>query len=158
MRSVAEGDSSTIWAGWWNQYLVERFDTAGNRIQAFRRNPDWFPAWWTPEGSIDSPPAPILIALQQSGDTLWVLNRVADPEWQSAVEPAGRLFRITNEIRYFDTIIEAIDVRQNRLIASTRQPMKLTGVAGVNLVYGEDIDSRGNPVIPIWRLSIARPN
>jgi hypothetical protein len=36
--------------------------------------------------------------------------------------------------------------------------MKLTGFAGVNLVYGEYIDSRGNPVIPIWRLSIARPN
>lgn len=156
MRSVATGDSTTIWAGWWNQYLVERFDTAGNRIQAFRRNPDWFPAWWTPESSIDLPPHPILIALQQSGDTLWVLNRIADPEWQSAVEPAGRMFRITDEARYFDTVIEAIDIRQNRLIASTRQPIKLTGFAGVNLVYGEGIDSSGNPVVPIWKLSIAR--
>jgi hypothetical protein len=159
MREVGTADNGGLWSAWWNQYLIERWDTAGHMSRALKRSVEWFQTWWQPERDAETAPVPVITGVLQAGDTLWVLVRVADPRWRSAVEPAGHLYRVTHRNGYYDTVAEAIDLRARRVIASTRLPIALVGFINGRspLVYAQDVDQSGNPVIPVWELRIVRP-
>ena len=156
-RAMTSAEGDAVWTGWWNQYVLERWDTAGYLTQTLRRDVEWFQPWWTPTTDIEIPPQPVTQDLMQQGDTLWVLVLVADPNWRSAIKPDGRFFTVEDDNDYNDSVIEAIDLRNGQVRASTRFPRKLRGFAGPGLVYGQDIDPSGHIAIPLWDLNIPHP-
>jgi hypothetical protein len=158
-RTVAGAGGEAVWSGWLNQYVIERWDTSGRITRRLRRDVEWFEPWWSPETDIETPPQPVMRAVSQHGDTLWVLIVVPDRDWRSAVRPRpdGRFFIVDDINAYYDSVIEAIDLRGGKVIASTRIPRMLQGFAGRGLVYGHGTDAIGNPLVPIWELNIVHP-
>ena len=67
-------------------------------------------------GGLGGPPKPFIyaLALSESDSLLWVLASVADKEWRKA-DPYGDDFD-----QIYDDILEVIDLRTNRVIASQR--------------------------------------
>ena len=59
---------------------------------------------------------------KQVGDTLWVLAKVPGERWRSAVEPRGRLYRVTNREEYRNAVLEAVDLRRRVVISFRRMP------------------------------------
>lgn len=148
-----------VWSAWVSQYQLEEWDTAGRLRRILRRDVPWFPTWWRPGRTGESPPAPTTTGIQISGDTLWVLVLVPAPAWQSAVVARpGRHVSVSDYNVYQHTVIEALDVGTAEVLASTRVPRHFTGFVGPRLVAGVGIDPVGNPVIPVWELVISSTN
>lgn len=150
-------DRGAAWAAWINRYVIEGWDTAGRLTRTLRRDVEWFPTWWRARSDAETPPLPVTTAIQVQGDTLWVLVRVPDPDWRSAVRPEGKLYTVDDKNAYQDTMVEAIDLRTGELLASTRFPQVMDGFAGPGLVFGPASDALGNPVLPVWEVQIVHP-
>jgi hypothetical protein len=111
-------------------YLIELWTVDGKRVAAFRRAADWFPTTGSPRLGFtrSDPPTPqILSIVEDQNGILWLAIRVADRNWKSAVrwddrsvgEQALRPI-IEDRSRAFDVIIEAIDVREGKLLLQER--------------------------------------
>lgn len=151
--------ASGVWSAWINQYQLEEWNTEGRLRRILRRDVPWFPTWWRPGRTRESPPAPATTGIQIGGDTLWVLVLVPAPNWKSAlVVGRSRIPSVRDYNVYQHTVIEAIDIRTSEVLASTQVPRYITGFAGPRLVAGVGTDSDGNPVVPIWELEISTPN
>jgi hypothetical protein len=156
-RALAVGFGGSVWAAELNTYVLQRWDTAGRLLATIRREAEWFPTYWRYDVNATLPPPPSITALAQVGDTLWVMVKVADANWRTAVEstsPDGRFFRVRDQHGYRDTMLEAIDIRSRRIIVSSRVPQLLWGFLGAGLVYGPGEDAEGNPVVQVFRAHI----
>lgn len=156
-RAIAPSGANSIWSAWLNRYVIESWDYTQNQVaRTIRRNARWFPEWWRPEAGGTTPPVPHTLAMQQNGDTLWVLIAVPASAWRSAVviDPDGRRYRVEDRNAYLDTMIEAIELSTGSLLVSTRVAPALMGFAGPRIVYGEGYDRDDNPVIPVWEVHV----
>lgn len=153
MREVTSAGPVSVWSGWWNQYRVERWNSSQRVVEIIERQVEWFEPWWRLPRDESAAPVPILVGLQQVGDTLLVLTRIADRDWRLAAESAGGLSRVEDRDRVFDTMVEAIDLRKEGVIATARLPWMLFGFAGPGLVYGEAQVADGQILIPVWKLN-----
>ena len=84
-----------------------------------RREASWFPEQTRDDlahPGMGEPPQPFIyaLALSESDSRLWVAASVADEEWREADLYSGDLDN------YYDDILEVIDLRTNRVIASQR--------------------------------------
>lgn len=161
-RAVGPATSRSVWAGWLNQYALERWSVDGDLELVLTRSPTWFePYWELPPHNVETPPPPVFGAVRQVGNQLWVLIRVADPEFQDAIDDVsddGRYFSASNPNDYFDTIIEVIDLETREVVATRRVDPRLFGFAGPGLVYGPELDTDNNPYVSIWRVSPVLPD
>jgi hypothetical protein len=87
-----------------------------------------------------------------------VLVHVADANWRSglgdAKDPYGRTYRgIVDYNKYFDTVIEAIDVARAQLLGTVRIDNAAFGFTDDGLMFGYDEASSGEPFIPVWRVT-----
>lgn len=158
-RALALGLGGSVWAAALNSYVLQRWDTAGRLLATIRREVEWFPTYWRYDVNAALPPPPSISALAQVGDTLWVMVKVADANWRTAVEstsPDGRFFRVLDQHGYRDTMLEAIDVRSRRIIVSSRVPQLLWGFLDTGLAYGPGEDADGNPVVRVFRAHIVQ--
>lgn len=146
-----------VWSAYINQYTIERWDLdSGTVAETLTRDVEWFPTWWEPEGDAETAPVPVVTDLHVEGDTLWVMIVVPDPEWQSNVERTARLYRVTDPDGYKDTVIEAIDLTDGRLIVSHRFDDQFSGFLGTGLIADPHVDDGGNPIVRILEASISR--
>ena len=108
----------------WMAAGFERYDIAlwdlNRPHRLLRREASWFPeqARIVPSAhEVISAPRPTITALALSGSDslLWVAAVVADEEWMEA----SRLSGVGND-DFYDDILEVIDLRTNRVIASQR--------------------------------------
>lgn len=139
-------------------------------VLTIERRVAWFPE---PTGSgVDlpaldrPPPARIWGAWQDAEGLLWVLLRVADPRWRSAVAPASgstepsarpgssQGVRVTNPARYTDFRFEVMDPRLGRLVASIQvdEQLSIGSSPGVLIGYASGSD----PDDPQWALIFPR--
>ncbi len=156
IRALAPDDAA-VWAGWTNQYLVERWDIRGERTQVVRRDVDWFEPWWRSQTDFELPPSPRLTAIQVQGDTLWVMVRIAASGWRAGirrVDETGRRYVVHDRDKYQDAIVEALDLTTGEVLGSSRFPQILYGFIGPGLVFGASEDALGNPIVPIWELQL----
>ena len=156
-RSLAQTDPTSLWAARVNQYLIERWSMDGRVLETLHRQPSWFPAWWESESNANTPPVPRVGAIEQVGDTLWVLIGVPGERWQSGVEQEGQFFRVTNPSVYRNTVLEAIDLRRRDVITSRRMPLLFDDLLEGGLAVRNDTDEVGNPVVRVYRLEIHNP-
>lgn len=126
-RVLATHTQNEIWVAHERSYQIERWNLPGGKMVArFERDVSWFPNGEVPRSrpwnGIVDPPDPTLIRIRESADgLLWVQASVADRRWKSVVTPTtpGH-FGVTDFDRYVDHIIEIIDWRNERVVASLR--------------------------------------
>lgn len=129
-RTLAAARDHGFWAGHFDRYRIERFDSSGRRSRVLDAPRDWFPEgdgtmyMLTPR----TPPKPTIVAIaESSGGLLWVLITVPDPAFaeglrkRPGVQSAFEFeWEIVDFDRYFDTIVEVIDPVRGTLLASQR--------------------------------------
>ena len=157
-RQLTPSTEAAFWAARINQLLFERWSTDGRLLETLRWEPTWFRVWWQPQADAETPPVTSVIALEQVADTLWVLVAVPGERWRTAIEPDGRLYRVTDRGEYQNALLAAMDVRRGVAIASRRMPQLLQGLAEGGLAFHTEADVFGNPIVRVYRLEIRSPS
>lgn len=132
-RQLSAGPDATVWsAPVMYQYVIERWDSLGNRIEALRRSASWFPVMRPEDDPHLSPakarPLPRVTGLwADDRGQLWTSIIVADEHWSAAAatpqsREGGPPLPLAEWPRYFDTMIEIIDPVGGKVIASQRFP------------------------------------
>lgn len=153
LRAVAVADSGRVWSVPMNRYVIELWDTTGHNLMQLRRDTDWFRPWtgYDEKAPYRSRARPLVTAVAEDAEgRLWVMVGVADKDWR-ANSGAPTDVSIHDVL---DTIIEVIDPRAGRLIASTRIGIYLAGFADSSHVFARDVDSDGRIVLTVWRVSL----
>jgi hypothetical protein len=140
-------------------YFIEHWDLNGLLIGRLDRNAPWFPHS-EPSGWVGAEKGfpPEFFGAWVSDGLLFTLMHVRQDNWRKAVEPVTsegqKLFGVTDNHEYWDSIIEVIDPVTGQLLAATRHPMFFWGVAGKGelLVKGDDPDD----YFDIYRVTFVR--
>lgn len=159
-RVLAPATGGGFWAGRRDSYAIEQWAAGGQLLRVLRRNADWFrPADQRAWMSGQSPPGASINGLRQDGEhLLWVIGMAAAREWKPlpARKPAGReipvpgFFVVQDQ---FDSVIELIDLRRRRVVASRRLP-DLIWVSSDGVMYRATRNRRGEPVVDVVRISL----
>ncbi|HEX7239674.1 MAG TPA: 6-bladed beta-propeller [Longimicrobiaceae bacterium] len=162
VRRVAAGRENRIWSAYLNRYVVEAWDSRGVLHLALERRPGWFAPWLEPGPSPRlAPPRPLVAAIREDAQgRVWVLLHVADQNWRKrALRRVGSEYEITPEDQdhFYDTVIEVLDPRTGRLVASARHPRYVRGFAGDGLLYTYREDADGVPAYEVWRTRLTSP-
>lgn len=161
-RKLTRGSSDgSVWSAHLPRYRLEEWSVDGVLLRSLERSAPWFPPGES-YGYVDSetPPFPGVRALHvDSTGVLWVVIHVSDTNWRSglgnATDPYGRTYRgITNNSKYFDTIIEAIDTRTAVLLGTMRIDDAVIGFTADGLLFGYEEAENGEPYIPVWRVNL----
>ncbi|MDP2956353.1 MAG: hypothetical protein Q8N53_08020 [Longimicrobiales bacterium] len=152
-RVLAASSGGKFWAARASQYLLERWTVAGEKRLSIVRSVPWF----RPHDDYSmTPPPPLIGALWEAPDgLLWVAIRVADPEWERAMEiRPGRPKRVVNYNKFYDTILEVIDPEKGEVLASRRVDPFLEHFLGGGLMASYREDESGWPFVQVWRISM----
>jgi hypothetical protein len=146
-------------------YVINQYDTTGRQLRRIERVAAWFPP--SPNKIVlPSPTVPpfsrIIAVREDRAGLLWVFSAVADPKWAqglgpkqgSADGPMGH--RWDSYELMWDTQIEVIDTRANRVVSALRIP---------DLVWGSLSDDKvailrdrdGEPFVDIVQINLITP-
>lgn len=107
------------------RWRLEHWDSIGAAISVLERRPDWF----APYTRLSAPdrnhaPQPTVQGVWTDGTgRLWVLGMAADAYWElglSSHRPGSPTSVIANPDKVYDTILEAIDLRTGKPMATAR--------------------------------------
>ncbi len=120
-RLVAPGPAGTVWAMPPGRYRVERWDPETARLlESFDVPSAWFRQGGRSEDERVRPNS-VVESLWERDGFLWVLTRDADAGWQPPREPnTERPFLLDEYDRTYDWVLDVIDVRRRRVIATRR--------------------------------------
>lgn len=161
-RALSPAGEKGFWSAHRTGYLLEEWDTEGNRIRAIDGNAPWFRPWSQDEPiSPDSPPRPWIQSIRvDAAGYLWVLCRVTSPEFELGLgvenTERGDFYSLEDWDQVFDTVIEVIDPARGTLMVSERVDSYLTRFLADDLIVGFAQDSAGVPRLDIWRVSYLR--
>jgi len=146
-RRVAPAGAGGVWSAHFTRYQIERWSTAGALLEQFTIPAPWFTAWDTP---IDGVSQPTVVDIQEDGEgLLWVLIRVP----RDGAPPPGRG---VDEAARFDTVIEVIDPRAARVVASRRVNAVLREFACERTTYQYEVDPDGFTFVAVLNLALRR--
>ena len=156
-RIVGAAGGDRIWSARFNEYRLERWTLEGTQDLVVDRRVPWFTAWPNPEPGepLQSAPKPRITDVREDrSGILWVLTLVASADWKAQPSSNG-LVAGTDPKGLYDTVIEAIDIRAQRVIAEVRLPDAAYGfIDDQPTVYSRRMASDGQYLIDIWRLSL----
>lgn len=111
---IARGPGRAVWMAERYEYYIELWDT-DQLLRSLRRDAEWFPVTTLSEigHGWEEEPSPFTPAIAADDSLLWVLVLTADEQW----EEGGKT---RNDEQFFDTIIEVIDWKGGRVVASQR--------------------------------------
>lgn len=158
-RTVAPSGDSAVWVGMPDRYEVQLYSLDGTHLRTVRRDTEMFRPH---DGRIatvpeDGPPRPRIVDIQeQPNGELWVLLRVPDTGWREAfvdgLDPYGRPRQAVGDpARYYDGVLEILDVPRGVLRMRARTDQALAWFAGPGLVAGEAHDLMGVPEVVVLR-------
>lgn len=120
-RVIARGPGRSVWMAGSESYTIELWES-NTVVRALRRDVEWFPEppprpdvreWETQPHGWEAQPMHSLVHMAADDSLVWVSLYVADDRWAEAA--ATRDFDL-----YYDTMIEVIDWRRGRVLASQR--------------------------------------
>lgn len=167
-RRLAESPDGSVWAASLRPYVLNQWSRDGLRVKSYTRQPEWF--------VIEDPFVPISpeggrysevldIDFDAQAGQLWVLIQVPslDDDWASGLiseEYGGRReYGPGDYSKIYDTMVEVIDVRDDRLIASQRFDPAFRRFVGRGLISSFGVDTkRGVEFIDVWRVGLVQPN
>lgn len=147
-RALAYGDAGRFWTGGVLRYELDLWNSSGDRLRRIIRDAGWYPPRDRPSthSSWERPPDPMVAAVRQDhSGRLWVAVWVADTNWR---EQKPSEFRPS---RSRDTIIEVLDLRTMRLLASTRIDGAVTDFLTDDVVVTREEDASGLMCLQLWR-------
>jgi len=157
--------SHGFWSSRVDRYELTRWSIDGKATHRVRRNVKWFPAVETRTAFVrgEYPNAELLGAQEDSHGLLWTFIRVTSPAWREGLgpprvsrSPNGRpSYQYFDEGKLFDTMIEVIDLKTGKLVASTRQPGYFAYPLGNDLVGSYGQNENGEPIITVWELKVS---
>ncbi len=124
-RTIAVDDGGRIWSAHVADYRIETFDASGRKMAEFAGRP----AWWRSDVWPDRPTVWGIAFDRVEPDILWIRTIVPVPAAPAprrtpragASEIGTRPSQEDNDART-DTMLEALDVRTGRIVASRRFP------------------------------------
>lgn len=148
-RTIAPESDSVVWVAHLVRYTLEEWKLSGQKIRELVRDVKWFRPHTN--AGIDfahpeKPPKPGLVDIRRdAAGLLWVAIHVADNNFRRALGPVKGMYgrKVIGPIdnnRYYDTIIEVIDPRTARLVASARfdDSLRFVGETAYVIAYHED--------------------
>jgi hypothetical protein len=160
-RQLAAGSGNTLWSLHGLEYVLDHWTPEGKLIEQVTRQVPWFPA--APAGmtapSPTTPPQPLGLRIHaDDSGLLWVFILVADKNWASGLIESGRgQFRIDNRGKYYDTIIEVIDVVERKVVARKRVDEAIALATSARVTAGDREVDGLYPVVDVWRLKLIKP-
>jgi len=156
-------DSAHVWVPYANAYVLELLGADGKVHQRIERRVPWFPAdsgaraW----GWADRPPPRIHAVIVGSDGLLWVLIRRGHRDWTPtapAPRPTGpveaRRLMANNLAEVFEGVLEVLDPRDGRLVASLEVSGGVLGFPAGDLLYEVQQDDVGRVSMRLWRLAL----
>lgn len=154
-RILAASGSDRVWSAHLNRYQVDLWELSGELTRTVVRDVPWFQPWaqyLVPEGR-SARLQPLISGLAESGDgLLWVGILVP----VRAVTPETFRMTATTFEEVYDTVIEIIDVRRNRLVATRRFGEIYRGPFPGNVFLRVFEDSIGVPYVDVLRGRLER--
>jgi hypothetical protein len=151
-------DTGRYWVSHRMEYAFSLCAHGRTECRLFLRPAGWFPrpAWGPSPDMGTTPPSARLRGVSQDHPRfVWTISWVADARWRSALEKATRTeYRVTDFDRYYDTIVERIDVQAMRVVASVRIDQMVWDFAGPGMAYWRYEDASGNPRVAVARLQL----
>ncbi len=143
-------------------YVVTQYDTTGRQIRRIARVAEWFPP--SPNKIVlptpTVPPYSRIIAVREDrAGLLWVFTAVADPKWAQGLGPKSSTADGPTGHRWdsyelmFDTQIEVIDTRANRVVSAVRIPELVLASLSENKVAILR-DQNGEPVVDVVQINL----
>lgn len=160
---MAVNDGS-VWLGLFNEYRVERWNIAERRREdVFERRVEWFPKWeeMTFGGLFTTRPIPRMSDVWYDAGKLWIKIAVADSRWppkvsKKEIEESEHSPMLNWSDKVFDTVIEVLDARTGRLLASHRFDQLFSAFVGPGMMYSMKEAQDGTIQMVVWQLSYAR--
>jgi hypothetical protein len=138
LRHLILEDNRHLWSvtAFYN-YRIEAWDSTGRLRATLNRKADWFIPYKDVLNATPSiPPSPtIRSAWIDNQNRLWVLTVIADRNWRRGLGQSRRVegtevWGVLNSDQVYDTVVDVIDLRERRLIASQRlDPLYSLGAA-----------------------------
>ncbi len=163
-RRLSRSHDGGLWSARATEYVIDRFDSNGRRTLRVVRQAPWFRPHQGPNLIEDPEPKPRIMAISEDSlGRLWVLTVVKDDRWKTALGynlpsrlGGGRspMPVIVDEDRYFDTIIEVIDVEKGKLVATRRVPQAIPIIVDEKHVARRREDRSGAYYIQLWSVSV----
>ena len=113
-RKIARGPGRSVWMADSDTYTIELWES-NSVVRSLRRVAEWFPQplpKWEGHGW-EARPVPSFVDMASDDSLVWVFLYLPDDRWAEA--GATRDFDL-----YYDTVIEVIDWRRGRVLASQR--------------------------------------
>ena len=120
-RVIARGPGRSVWMAGSDSYTIELWES-NTVVRALRRDVEWFPeppprpdvrGWEMQPHGWEAQPMPSLVHMEADDSLVWVSLYVGDDRWAEAA--ATHDYDL-----YYDTVIEVIDWRRGRVLASQR--------------------------------------
>ena len=161
-RLLSRATPSAAWAAWMTRYRLELWNADGKAQRTLGRGRSWLTEWQDARPS-DQPPNPFIVAVQAWADSLlWVIGTVPSKKWKppkrTPIDDMVRLDDTASLDENFDSIVDLIDLRSGRLLASRRFDESLRGFAGHGEVVQHAVDSDGVLSIKTWRVTLRTPS
>jgi hypothetical protein len=142
-RVIAVGPDDGIWTGYMEKYELEKYDADGRLLVTLSRMADWFMPHSEIRGPRDvnsDPPNPKLRELTVDSEGLvWAVVWVADPNWKEGVPDVFDPYGLNDDDRVYDTILEAIDPANGKVLARTRSDFALKKVHMAGPLSGDPL-------------------
>lgn len=155
----ASGDR--VWSAGFGNYRLDLWTPDGVHQRTLVRNARWFRPWADRvQRSAEAMEHPRLTSIAEDGEgRLWTAILVPDPDWQERSQPRERRIVDVDLNPEFDTIIEVLDPRTERVVARTRFDAVISEFIGDgSLVYTRREDRDGDQVIDVWRVRLSTSN
>lgn len=141
-RTIAATDDGWLWSARFSPYELELWHPDQGLARTIARAPEWF----KPDLERSTGDKVHDIRLDKEG-RLWVVISLKIEDWNP---PDRRLPTATDMDRILDTVIEIIDPRSGRLVASTRTDLAFTRWAGEFLYHPRDL-ANGDIAMELWK-------
>lgn len=161
-RIVAVGPSGTIWSAYADEYRIEEWRRDLSRGRTFVRSVPWMPKVQTLSAGVtgERPSAYIVALAEDNGQRLWIYSQVPSEDWETALgaprrRPDGRVsYPDRDRGRLFDTMVDVVDLRSNRLLVSQRLRSHVRFVLRNDLVASYREDASATPLLDIARVQL----
>lgn len=161
-RMISDPTGGSLWLANTKRYVLEKWTVSGELEARLERTVTWFePHDRSAVISEDTPPPPLIRDIMEDEDGIvWVVVRVADARWKEAVYYRGAVqntlsvYTVADPARYHDSIIEAIDVRSGRVLATARFDGSVHAFVDRGRFAVYTLDAKGVPYMDIYSMSI----
>lgn len=157
-RRAAASADGTIWSAHLARYVLERWDPrTRTKVSEIVVASNWFRESTRIQGPKERP-VPLIHALWEEGDLLWVLLRDADPKWNPEELVGERPIELHWLERNWDSVLEVVSRKTGALIASRRFGRVFWGAAPQLLVSSrtKGVEPNSGGQVEVWRPQLVR--